>query len=173
MILYLGDKELFDFISSIYPDISCEISAEEADKIITAEYSHNSVSVVRYADENKIPLLGILDGCKAVAEAFGADCIPIENCSEGKQELAVLDTNVSLYKNLGHVISICRGDPSTLDEETLPPELDCISRSETGEILSFRKKNTDGSSYIFAVNFYLNSSLTQCGEIILKNFIGL
>lgn len=173
MILYLGDKELFDFISGIYPDISCEISVEEADKIIVSEYSHNTVSCVRYADSNKIPLLGVLDGYKSVAESFGADCIPVENCSEGKQELAVLDTGVNLHKNLGHVTMICRGDPSALDEETMPPELDCIARAETGEIISFCKKSDNNEEYIFAVNYYLNSPLTQCGDTILKNFINL
>lgn len=173
MILFLGDKELYDFISGLYPDISYEISAEEADKIIIADHSHNSVSVVRYAEDNKIPLLGILDGYKTVAEAFGADCIPCESCSEGKQELAVLDTESPIFFNLGHVTSICRGDPSALDEETLPPELDGIARAETNEIISFCKKNKDGTSNIYAVNFYINSPLTLCAQQVLDNFMNI
>ena len=57
VILYLGDKELFDFISSIYPDISCEISAEEADKIITAEWLvYNQVDTPFWAFEKGIYL---------------------------------------------------------------------------------------------------------------------
>ncbi len=173
MILYLGDREMLEYIQSIYPGVSSEISIEEADKIIISEHSHATVSCVRYADENGIPLLGILDGYKSVAEGFGADCIPVETCSEGKQELAVLDTSAAIHENIGHVTLICRGDPSALDEETIPPELDCIARAETGEIISFRKKNTDGNSNIYAVNYYLNSPLTQCGDIIIKNFTKL
>lgn len=163
---------MLDYIQGIYPDISDEISVEDADKIIISEHSHSTVACVRYADTNNIPLLGVLDGCKAVAEYFGADCIPDENCPEGKQELAVLDPHSAIFKNLGHVTTVCRGDPTSPDEETLPPELDCIARAETGEIISFCKKSDDGS-LIFAVNYYLNSPLTQCGDTILKNFIEL
>lgn len=173
MILYLGDREMLEYIRGIYPSISNEISFEEAEKIIISEYSHTTVSCVRRAEEYKIPLLGILDGCRSVAEALGAECVPVENCSEGKQELAVLDTDSALHKGLGHVTLICRGDPSALDEEALPPELDCIARAESGEIISFCKKEADFAPYIFAVNYYLNSPLTQHGDTILKNFIEL
>lgn len=173
MILYLGDRELLEYIQSIYPNISNEISIEEADKIIVSEHSHTTVSCVRRAEENGIPLLGILDGYKSVAEGFGADCIPIDTCAEGKQELAVLDADSPLFKNIGHVTSICRGDPSALDEEVIPPELDCIARAETGEIISFCKKTEGKPPCVYAVNFYLNSPLTQCGDVILKNFIEL
>ena len=173
MVLYLGDWEMLEYIQSIYPNVSSEISMEEADKIIISEHSHATVSCVRYADAHKIPLLGILDGYKSVAEGFGADCIPVENCAEGKQELAILDTAAAIHKNIGHVTLICRGDPSALDEDAVPPELDCIARAETGEIISFCKKNADGIPNIYAVNYYLNSPLTQCGDIIIKNFIKL
>lgn len=173
MILYLGDREMFEYIQGIYPNISNEISIEEADKIIVSEYSHSGVSCVRRADEDGVPLLGILDGCKSVAEGFGADCVPIETCSEGKRELAVVDTDCPLFKGVGRVTGICRGDPSAPDEETFPPELDCVARAETGEIISFCKKSDGKPPYIYAVNCYLNSPLTQCGDIILKNFIEL
>ena len=37
MILYLGDRELFDFIFNINQDISSELSVSEADKIIVMD----------------------------------------------------------------------------------------------------------------------------------------
>lgn len=172
MILFSGDKELYDFISGIYPEVSIELPIDAAEKVIVSEYSHSAVSLVRAADEMSVPVLGILDGYRAVAEAFGADCVPDDNCPEGKQEFAVVDVNSPIYKGLGHVISVCRGNPITLDEERIPPEIDCIARAETGEVISFCKKNSLNPK-IFAVNYYLNSTLTGNGEAILKNFLSL
>lgn len=173
MILYLGDKELFDFICSIHPDISMEISFEEADKMIISEYSHNAVSLIRSAAEKGKPTLCVLNGYQSMTEAFGAQCQTLENCPEGKQELAVIDTSTALHKGLGHVISICRGIPSAIIEETMPPTLDCIARAETGEIIALKKNVAGSSNDLYALNYYLNSALTQHGEIIIQNFLNL
>lgn len=172
MVLFSGEKDLFDYISNIYPDISTELPVSSAEKIIISEYSHNAVSMVLAANEMSIPILGILDGYQTIAEAFGADCVPDDNCPEGKQELAVTDSNSPLYKGLPHVISVCRGNPITIDEERIPPEIDCIARSENGEIISFCKKNSLNPT-VFALNYYLNSTLTNYGEAILKNFLNI
>ena len=173
MILFSGDKDLYDFIYNIDTDISSEISISEAQKLIVSDYSLNAISLIRQADELNIPVLGILDGYQSVAEAFGADCIPLENCAEGKKELAILDTSIELFKGMAHVTSICRGNPYQIDEERIPPELDCVSRAETGEIIAFCKKNTLGKPAIFAVNYYLNSSLTENGDKIIYNFLNI
>jgi len=173
MILYLGDKELFDFIYNLTENISMDITLSEADKVIVSEHTHNAVSLIRYAAEANIPVLGILDGYTSVAEAFDAECLHIENCSEGKQELAILDTTVPLHKNLGHVMPICRGNPLALSEDSMSNLLDCIARSEEGEIIAFSHKSVNGETNIFAVNYYINSTLTQYGETVLANFINL
>ena len=62
MILYLGDKEFYEFILGITREISQELAVSEAEKIIIAEYSHNAISLVREAEERHIPLLAVLDG---------------------------------------------------------------------------------------------------------------
>ena len=172
MILYLGDKEFYEFILGITREISQELSVAEADRIVVSEYSHNAIALVREAEERHIPLLAVLDGYRSVAEAFGAECINIENCPEGKQELAVIDTSMPLYKGFGKVTSICRGNSVAVDEDTMPPELDCIARAETGEIITLCKKEENNNPQIYAVNYYLNSTLTEKGELILKNFFG-
>lgn len=170
MVLYLGEKELYDFISTLYDDISTELPAENADRIIISEYSHNAVSLVREAIGKNIPVLGVLDGYQTVVEAYGGECVPIENCSEGKQELAVLDTTASIYRGLEHVMMICRGNPSAADEERLPPELDCIARSEDGDILALSDIE---NGTVFALNYYLSSSLTQNADRLITNFLSV
>lgn len=170
MVLFLGDKELYEFLLNIDKDISSETDVLDADKLIVSEYSYNAVSVIRRAAENNIPVLGILDGYLSVIEAFDGECIPAEKCPEGKQELAILDTSVPIFKDLGHVVSICRGRPSALNEENIPPLLDCIARAETGEIIGVIKKD---SNNIFAVNYYLNSALTEDGQTVILNFLNI
>lgn len=170
MVLFVGDKELYDFLLNIDEGISSEMDILDADKLIVSEYSYNAVSIIRRAAEKNIPVLGVLDGYLSVVEAFGGECIPAEKCPEGKQELAILDTSVPLYKDLGHVVSICRGRPSAVNEENLPSSLDCIARAETGEIIGVINKDLNN---IFAVNYYLNSSLTEYGQTIILNFLNI
>ncbi len=172
MILYVGDNELFDFIFGITENISSDITMSEADKLIISEYSHNAISLVRYAHQANIPVLGILDGFQSVAEAFGIECENID-CPEGKQELAILDTSFDLHKNLSHVTTICRGNPLTISDLSINENLDCIARSEGGEIISICGKSSKGAMNIFAINYYLNSSITQNGDAIVRNFINL
>ena len=173
MVLYLGDNELFDFIYAIDPDISSEISLKETQKLIVSEYSHNAASLIRSAAALEIPILGILDGYLSVAEAFGGECLPIENCPEGKQELAILDTSSPIYKSFGHVASICRGNACAINEASMPKELYCIARCESGDIIAFCNKPFGKTPNIFAVNYYLNSALTEKGDLIILNFLNI
>lgn len=173
MILYLGDNELYEFIYEIEPDISTDILLKETQKLIVSEYSHNAASLIRSAAALGIPILGILDGYLSVAEAFGGECLPIENCPEGKQELAVLDTSSPIYRSFGHVSRICRGNACAIDEASMPDELDCIARSENGDIIAFCNKTDGNSPNIFAVNYYLNSALTEKGDVIILNFLNI
>lgn len=170
MVLYLGEKELYDFISGLCDDISTELPAENADRIIISEYSYNAVSLVRNALDKNIPVLGVLDGYQTIVEAYGGECIPIENCPEGKQEFAVVDTTAPIYKGTEHVMTICRGNPSAADEERLPPELDCIARSEDGDIIALADVE---HKKVFAVNYYLSSSLTQNADKLIMNFLAI
>ncbi len=173
MILYLGDKETFDYLATLTNDISAEISIDEADKIIVLEYSHTAVSLIREAEGKNIPVLGILDGFRSVAEAMGAELITIENCPEGKQELCVLDTDSPLHHSLPHVTSVCRGSSEGIDEERFPDELMAIARAETGEIIAFSKNTDQEFPHIYGVNYYITSGLTLCKENIINNFINL
>lgn len=172
MILYVGDKELFNFIFAVTEDISSDITMSEADKLIISEYSHNAISLIRYAVSENIPVLGILDGFKSVAETFGIECICVD-CPEGKEELAILDTNCDLYKNLSHVTTICRGNPFSIAESAINKDFDCAARAENGEIISVCARSKSGQQNVFALNYYLTSSITQKGNEVIKNFVNL
>lgn len=169
MILFIGDKDIFDFISAITPEITYDIGIESADKLIVCDSSDQAIAAVRAALLINIPVLGILGGSNAVATACQLRFETIENCSEGKQEYAVTDTGCPLFHGLEKVIKICRGNPSAILETSLSAGFDCIARAETGEILAF----SEADSGVYAVNFYLSSGLTPDGKRIIKNFIDL
>lgn len=167
MILFIGDKEIYDFISSITPDVTYDIGIESAEKLIVCDSSDQAISAVRAATLINLPVLGILGGHNAVASACQLRFENCESCSEGKQEFAILDTSSPIFKGLETVIKICRGNPTVLIPAALTGGFDCTARAETGEIVAFASQE----SKIYAVNFHLSSGLTPDGKRIIKNFI--
>jgi len=173
MILFLGEKRYADFIREQGGESACDIAAENADKIIIAEYSENAKKAVLTAREKNIPLLGIVDGYKSVIEAFGGKVIDIENL-DGVQEWAVIDATSPLYLQLESVIKVCRAKPFAMDENNPPDELDVMSRAEKGWVLAVRNwtaPKTYGN--IYAINYYPDSEKTPDGKQIIKNFLNI
>lgn len=174
MILFIGEKALYDFVCGITPDVTYDIGIEAAEKLIVCDCSDAAVAAVRAAILINIPVLGLLGGYQAVAEAFGARCESIETCAEGKQEWAVVDTDAKVFDGLEKVIKICRGTPVAVIEAALPSELDCIARAETGEIVAFVNYSApEIPGNMFAVNLHPASGLTPDGAKIIENFIKL
>ncbi len=174
MILFIGEKALFDFVYETTADVTYDVAIEAAEKLIVCDSSDAAISAVKAAILINIPVLGIHDGYRAVAEALGARCETLENCAEGKQELAIIDNNSALFQRLEKVIKICRGTPIAVIETALPSELDCIARAETGEVLAFECYTAPGiSSNIFAINLHPASGLTPVGADIIRNFVNL
>lgn len=174
MVLYLGTPEVYAFIAQTGAALSTDVGEEHIEKIIIAENSENAISAVKFAIDNQIPLLGILDGYQSVVSAFGGVCVPVEACAEGKQEWAVIDADMPVFKGFESVIKICRGSPETLDETEKPRELDCIGRAETGEVIAVRNVLSTGAyGDIYAVNYYVHSSLTPDGLDLIYNFLNI
>ncbi|MCX7715674.1 MAG: hypothetical protein N2171_08115 [Clostridia bacterium] len=172
MILFMGKKEDYDFISNLGGNLSDSIPVDSAKKLILTEYSKNAVEAVNIAKKKAIPVLGIVDGYKTVVEAFGGKCCDLSVDCENKQEWAVIDATSPIYFMLESVIKVCRAKPFAIDEKTCPMDLDVMSRAESGEIIAIRNK-VDSKKYgnIYAVNFYLQSDLTPDGRKIIRNFL--
>ncbi len=174
MILFIGEKALYDFVLEATPDVTYDIAIESAEKLIVCDCSDAAVAAVRAAILINIPVLGILGGYQAVAEALGARCETVESCAEGRQEWAIANNNSAIFNGMEKVIKICRGTPIAVIEATLPSELDCIARAETGEILAFESVTSQGMSCnIFAINLHPASGLTPDGAGIIENFVKL
>ncbi len=174
MILFIGEKALYDFVCTKTPHVTYDIGIEAAEKLIVCEYSDAALAAVRAAILINIPVLGILGGYQAVAESFGVRCEMLENCAEGRQEWAVTDTSAPIFEGLEKVVKICRGTPVAVIEATMPHDLDCIARAETGEVIAFQSYCApDIQGNIFAVNLHPTSGLTPCGGRIIENFVNI
>lgn len=171
MIHYIGDRGTFEYLAGLGMPIIFSNSLAQAEKLIVTEYSDLAVRLIKEALLVNTPVLAILDGFQSVIKAFDGISGEIE-CSEGKQEWAVIDTSVPIYEGLETVIRICRGKPLGLLEAVIPNELDCISRSNDGDIIAVCNLIAPGKyGNIFGINYYLSSELTQDAEKIINNFI--
>lgn len=173
MIIYVGERGVFDYLVSLDIPVIFSGTLTNAEKLIVSEYSEQAVRMIREAVLVNIPVLGILDGFQSVVKAFDGRCTEIE-CAEGKQEWAVVDTSVPIYSGLETTIKICRGKPITLLETVMPAELDCISRSSEGEAIAVCNLIAPGKhGNVYGLNYYLASGLTPDAESIVKNFINI
>lgn len=173
MIHYIGDRGTFEYLVGLGIPVIFSNSLAQAKKLIITEYSDHSVRLIKEALLVNIPVLAILDGFQSVIKAFDGICDEIE-CSEGKQEWAVVDTTVPIFNSLEKVIRICRGKPFGIVETVMPAELDCISRSSDGDIIAVCNLIAPGKyGNIFGINCYLSSGLTPDAEHIINNFLRL
>ena len=173
MVLYIGDRPLFDYLLSLNVPVAFSNNLSGADRVIVSEYSDQAVRVIKEALLINIPVLGVLDGAKSVTKAFDARFEDID-CAEGRQEFAVIDTNVPIFSGLETVIKICRGKPFGILETVMPKDLDVISRSSNGDILAVCNLISPGKhGNIYGINYYLSSELTPDAKDIIKNFLSI
>ena len=173
MVVYMGERGTFDYLSGLSVPIVFSGSLGDAEKLIVTEYSEQAVRLVREAILVNIPVLGILDGFQSIIKAFDGQCEEID-CAEGKQEWAVIDTSVPLFYELETTIKICRGKPIGLLEAVMPQDLDCISRSGGGEILAVANLISPGMhGNVYGINYHISSELTPDAEKIIANFLNL
>lgn len=169
----MGERPLFDYLLSSNVPVAFSNNLSDADRVIISEYSNQAVRIVKEALLVNIPVLGILDGAKSVMNAFNARFEDID-CAEGKQELAVIDTNVPIFGGLETVIKICRGKPFGILETVMPKDLDVISRSSNGDILAVCNLIAPGKhGNIYGINYYLSSELTPDAKDIIRNFLNI
>ena len=173
MILYMGERPLFDFLLSQSVPVAYSNNLSGAEKVIISEYTDRAVRAVKEAHLINIPVLGILDGAKSVITAFDGRFEDID-CAEGRQEFAVIDTDLPIFRGLETVIKICRGKPIGILETVFPNTLDAISRSGNGDILAVCNLIAPGMhGNIYGLNFYIASELTPDAKKIIRNFIEL
>jgi anthranilate synthase/aminodeoxychorismate synthase-like glutamine amidotransferase len=125
-----------------------------------------SVAAVR-AFAGKIPLLGVCLGHQSIGAAFGAVVARAGRLMHGKTSMICHDGK-ALYEGLTNPFEATRYHSLIVKEETLPPFLRVVSRTQDqNEVMGIRHVEWP----LEGVQFHPESFLTLEGTKLLKNFL--
>lgn len=175
---------LFQLVGKLDPDIKVirndELTPEE---ILALNPSHIIISpgpgrpseagiieefVRKAADKAPIlPILGVCLGHQAICEAFGAKITYAKQLMHGKKSAVNFDGQSRMFKGLTGSHEVARYHSLAAAGENFPSCLKVTARTADGEIMAVEHEQYP----IFGLQFHPESILTDCGEIILKNFL--
>ena len=116
---------------------------------------------------DKIPILGVCLGHQAICAAFGGVISHAKRLMHGKSSDISLDYDF-IFKGLPSEINVGRYHSLSLVEETLPDELEIISKArDDGEIMAVKHKDYN----VYGLQFHPESILTPDGLTIMENFL--
>ena len=116
---------------------------------------------------NKIPILGVCLGHQSICAAFGGKISYASRLMHGKSSIISLSED-AIFEGLGDEISVGRYHSLSLIENTLPDELEIISKAkDDDEIMAVRHKKYD----VYGLQFHPESILTPDGLTIIRNFM--
>lgn len=187
MILLIDNYDSFSYnvyqlTASVNPDVRVirndEMTVEE---IAALEPSHIILSPGpgRPADagiceqvissfKGKIPIMGICLGHQAICEVFGATVTYAKELMHGKQSVAALDTDSTLFKDMNREMTVARYHSLAADPDTMPKELLVTAVTPDGEIMAVEHREYP----VYGVQFHPESVLTPEGKRIMENFLG-
>ena len=172
---------LFQLIGKINPDIQVsrndkitieEISDLNPECIILSpgpgkpENAGICIDIVREFHD-KVPILGVCLGHQAICVAFGGEISHARRLMHGKSSDISLDYDF-IFKGLPSEINVGRYHSLSLVEDTLPDELEIISKArDDREIMAVKHKDYN----VYGLQFHPESILTPDGLTIMENFL--
>lgn len=172
---------LFQLIGKINPDIQVsrndkitieEISDLNPECIILSpgpgkpENAGICIDIVREFHD-RVPILGVCLGHQAICAAFGGEISHAKRLMHGKSSDISLDYDF-IFKGLPSEINVGRYHSLSLVEDTLPDELEIISKArDDREIMAVKHKDYN----VYGLQFHPESILTPDGLTIMENFL--
>lgn len=117
--------------------------------------------------KGKIPILGICLGHQAICEVFGATVTYAKELMHGKQSVATLDTESTLFQGMNREMTVARYHSLAADPDTMPEELVATAMTPDGEIMAVEHRDYP----VYGVQFHPESVLTPEGRKIMENFL--
>ena len=172
---------LFQLIGNINPDIQVsrndkitieEISDLNPECIILSpgpgkpENAGICIDIVKEFHD-RIPILGVCLGHQAICAAIGGEISHAKRLMHGKSSDISLDYDF-IFKGLPSEINVGRYHSLSLVEDTLPDELEIISKArDDREIMAVKHKDYN----VYGLQFHPESILTPDGLTIMENFL--
>ncbi|MBY8858803.1 aminodeoxychorismate/anthranilate synthase component II [Nocardia sp. CA2R105] len=132
----------------------------------TPDRAGASIELVRACARHRVPLLGVCLGHQAIGEAFGATVTRAAELLHGKTS-SVFHIGAGVLAGLPDPFTATRYHSLTVLEDTLPPEIEVLGRTESGIVMAMRHRTLP----IHGVQFHPESVLTQGGHRMLANWL--
>lgn len=117
--------------------------------------------------KGRIPILGVCLGHQAIGEAFGATVTHASRLMHGKTSLLTDVADDIIFKGIKKPVQVARYHSLSVQESTLPVELEVTARSDDGEIMAMRHREYP----IYGLQFHPESVMTPEGSAMIRNFL--
>ena len=117
--------------------------------------------------KGRIPILGVCLGHQAIGEAFGATVTYASRLMHGKTSLLTDVADDIIFKGIKKPVQVARYHSLSVQESTLPEELEVTARSDDGEIMAMRHREYP----IYGLQFHPESVMTPDGSAMIRNFL--
>ena len=117
--------------------------------------------------KGRIPILGVCLGHQAIGEAFGAIVTHASRLMHGKTSLLTDVADDIIFKGIKKPVQVARYHSLSVQESTLPQELEVTARSDDGEIMAMRHREY----LIYGLQFHPESVMTPEGSAMIRNFL--
>jgi len=126
-----------------------------------------SVDIVKYLG-NSTPILGVCLGHQSIGYAYGGNIIRAPYLMHGKVS-QIYHKQDSIFKGLSVPFNATRYHSLIIEKSSCPDCLQIIAETDDGLIMGVRHKE----SPVFGVQFHPESILTDCGKLLLLNFVDI
>lgn len=117
--------------------------------------------------KGRIPILGVCLGHQAIGEAFGASVIHASRLMHGKTSMLTDVADDVIFKGIKKPVQVARYHSLSVQESTLPEELEVTARSDDGEIMAMRHRRYP----VYGLQFHPESVMTPDGPAMIQNFL--
>ena len=124
------------------------------------------IELIRYL-KGRIPILGVCLGHQAIGEAFGAEVTHASKLMHGKTSFLTDVADDIIFRGIKRPVQVARYHSLSVQENTLPAELEVTARSDDGEIMAMQHREYP----IYGLQFHPESVLTPDGPAMIRNFL--
>lgn len=117
--------------------------------------------------KGRIPILGVCLGHQAIGEAFGASVTHASRLMHGKTSMLTDVADDVIFKGIKKPMQVARYHSLSVQESTLPEELEVTARSDDGEIMAMRHRRYP----VYGLQFHPESVMTPDGPAMIQNFL--
>lgn len=146
--------------------------AQQADGILISPGPGNpsqagiTLNLIRWAEKEKKPLLGVCLGHQALAQVYGGKISQAPQLMHGKTS-QISHQQTSVFAGLPSPLTVTRYHSLALEAPTLPAELEVTAQTTDGVIMGLRHRTAP----LEGVQFHPESVLTQGGYQMLGNWL--